>query len=67
MRETTLKEVKNGEFFTFKPNEEPNENIVWVKDGYDRSIKKYICYKWADVNHYAERKGTTTVYVDFTF
>ena len=67
MRQTTIKQLKPGEWFTLKPIEEPNERQVWVRSDYDRSTKKYDVYKWSDINHYSQRKGTTIVYTDFTF
>ena len=67
MTEKLLKDIKVGEYFTLKAIEEPTENQVWVKDSFDRSTKKYDVYKFADVNHFSQKKGTTKVYVGFTF
>lgn len=62
-----LKNLKKGDFFTLKPNEYPSENVVWIRGEYDRSERKYSCYKFADVNHESFRKGTLKVYTDFIF
>lgn len=67
MRQTTIKELKPGDFFTLKPIEEPTDSQVWVRDQYDRSSKKYDVYKWSDINHFSQRKGNTKVWTDFTF
>lgn len=67
MKKVTLKEVKKGEYFTLKPIEEPTYRQVYVRDDYDRVTKKYTYYNFADVNRYGEKKGTTCVYIDFTF
>lgn len=67
MVKTTLKNVKPGEYFTLKPVEEPTEKLVYIREGYDRSTKKYGYSKFTDCNSYNERKGDTVVYIDFTF
>lgn len=67
MIETTLKDIKPGEYFTFKPVEEPSEKLVYVRDGYNRSTKKFGYHKWSDIGHENEKKGTTKVYTGFTF
>ena len=67
MKAILLSKVKKGDYFTFKPIEEPTENQVYVRSEYDRSSKKYEYYKFADVCHYGCRKGNTIVYVDFYF
>lgn len=62
-----LKDVKPGEFFTLKPIPEPKESQVYVRDDYDRSERKYLCYKFNDVNSWRYLKGDRIVYTDFTF
>lgn len=62
-----LKDLKNGEWFTLKPIEEPTEHQVFIKDGYVREEKKYECHYWDDINHFRYLKGTTEVYTDFIF
>lgn len=68
MRQTTLKEIKKGEWFTLKPLEYPKETQVYIKGDYDRGEKKYLCDKWWDcLGDYRILKGSTIVYVDFIF
>lgn len=67
MKSVMLKDVKKGEMFILKPCEYPKESAVYIRDGYDRETKKYDCYKWSDVNHCTQKKGTTMVYIEFTF
>lgn len=67
MIQTTIKDLKKGDFFTMREHEYPNDSQVWVRDEYDRSTKKYCCYKWDDVNHVSLKKGTMKVYADFIF
>lgn len=67
MEKTTLSKLKKGEWFTLKAIESPNEHQVYVKGEYDRSDKKYSVCHWDDINSERFLKGTTTVYVGFTF
>lgn len=67
MKKVLLKELKKGDFFTLKPYEEPEDRKVYVKSDYDRSSKKYCCYKFSDINSETLKKGTTAVYTDFIF
>ena len=65
-----VKELKKGDFFTLKDVTDtafiPN-NIVWVRGEYDRSSKKYECYKYDDVSHFSYFKGDRKVFTEFTF
>ena len=63
----TIKELKKGELFTLKPLDNPKESQVYVRWDYDRTEKKYTCYKWNDINAFRSLKGTTVVYQDFIF
>lgn len=63
----TIKELKKGDYFTFKEIEYPKDSQVWVRGEYDRSSKKYSCYKFNDMNHESFKKGTTKVYTEFIF
>ena len=63
----TVKQLKQGDYFTRRPIAEPKESQVYVRDEYDRETRKYICYKWDDVKHYVLLKGTTEIYTDFIF
>lgn len=67
MEKKTLKEIKNGDLFTLKPIEEPKETQVYIKGDYDRTEKKYNCGKWSDISYSRLLKGSTVVYVNFTF
>lgn len=68
MRQTTIKELKNGEFFTLKDyGEYPDEKRVYIRCEYDRASKKYSCIKFEDINAETFKKGSTVVYTDFTF
>lgn len=67
MRATTISKIKRGEYFTFKPIEEPIINQVYVRGDYDRSIRKYEYYKFADIGAYNFAKRDRIVYVDFFF
>ena len=47
---TTVRDLKKGDWFTKKEINEPKESQVWVRGEYDRESKKYICYRWDDIN-----------------
>lgn len=66
---TTIKELKRGEFFTLKDYGENSvpENSVWIRGEYERTSKKYSCYKFADMNHENFFKGDRIVYTEFEF
>lgn len=64
---TNLKNLKNGEFFTFKDIEYPNDNQIYVKGDYDRSSKTYICYCFGDINKFRSVKANKDVFIGFTF
>ena len=63
----TIRELKKGEFFLVKALENPTENQVYVRGDYDRSQKKYECYKFSDINSIRYFKGDKDIYTDFTF
>lgn len=69
MRETTLKELKKGDFFTLKNygEETTPDSRVYVKGDYIRETKKYEVYKFTDVNSFTEKSGKIKVFTDFTF
>ena len=67
MKETTISQLKKGDFFTLIPIEEPKDSQVYVRDDYVRSTKKYEAYKFEDVNRFRQFKGDTKVYIDFIF
>ena len=37
-----IKNLKKGEYFTFKQIDEPKDRQVWVRDEYDISSKKFL-------------------------
>ncbi len=45
-----LKNLNKGDFFTIGLIESPKSNQVYVKGYYDRTLKKWFCYKFDDVN-----------------
>lgn len=63
----TLKQLKNGDYFTLLNIREPRESQVYIKGDYDRSEKKYCCGIFSDISRYRMLKPTTIVYTDFTF
>ena len=65
--ETTIKALKQGDFFTKKPIENPRENQVFIRGNYDRSTRKYEIGRFDDANYSALMKGTTRVYTDLVF
>ena len=67
MKPVKLKDINKGVWFTRKPIENPKENQVYIKSTYDRTIKKYSCIKYSDINSEIMLKGETIVYIDFTF
>ena len=62
-----LKELKKGEYFTRKAVEYPTEKQVWVRGSYDRSTKKYDCWRFDDVCISTEIPGNKEVFTDFIF
>ncbi len=62
-----IKELQLGDFFTKNPTEHPRESQVWVRGEYDRSERKYECWKFGDINHTAFMKGDLEVHTDFVF
>lgn len=60
MEATTIKQVKKGDYFRLRDDENAP---IWVRSEYNRSTKKYECYKYEDVNHFLECKGERKVYL----
>lgn len=67
MEAKMLKDLKKGQWFTVKPLEEPKESQVFIREDYDRGLKKYMCGKYDDISAYRYFKGDKIVYVDFFF
>lgn len=57
-----ISELKKGDFFKLSEN-----GCVYVRDSYDRSSKKYECYKYDDINAFRYLKGSKEVITDFIF
>lgn len=59
MEKTKIRELTLGEFFRLSDSENAP---VWVRGEYDRSTRKYECYKYDDVNHWSEFCGKRIVF-----
>lgn len=57
----TLDKIKKGEYFTTINVDEPKPKDIWVKDGYDRHEKKYLCHNYANNSRWKYFKGGTIV------
>lgn len=57
-----ISELKKGELFRL-----PNQSVVYVRDKYDRTTKRYSCYKYEDVCFERFFKGDKLVEVDFIY
>lgn len=65
-----LGDLKPGTYFhrtTLKNGELCEHSVVWCRGDYDRSTKKYCCYKFEDVNHSREFRREERVSIEFTF
>lgn len=62
-----LKELKKGTFFTKKPIEYPDEYQVFIRGEYVRSVKKYECTRFVDVNDVQYIRGDKEVFTNFIF
>lgn len=60
---TTIKDLKPGDFFKLSPT----SKTVYIRGTYDRSLRKYECQKYDDVNACQYLRGDRTAYTDFTF
>lgn len=59
MQKIELRKLGRGDLFRLAGNE---DDPVWVRDEYDRSERKYLCYKWDDVNHWTYMRSVRAVY-----
>lgn len=59
MQKIELRKLGRGDLFRLAGNDDAP---VWVRDEYDRSERKYLCYKWDDVNHWAYMRSVRAVY-----
>jgi hypothetical protein len=64
---TTLDNVCNGTFITFKPLDYPADAQVYQKEYYDRSEKKYVCDRWNASSNEKHCKGSKVVYINFNY
>ena len=53
-----VKSIKKGDLFRLIPN-----GPIWVRGEYERSLKKFSCYKYDDVNKETFLKGDRMVYL----
>ena len=59
MQKIELRKLGRGDLFRLAGNDDAP---VWVRDEYDRSERKYLCYKYDDVNHWAYMRRVRGVY-----
>ena len=59
MQKIELIKLGRGDLFRLAGNDDAP---VWVRDEYDRSERKYLCYKWDDVNHWTYMRSVRAVY-----
>lgn len=59
MQKIELRKLGRGDLFRLAGND---DSPVWVRDEYDRSERKYLCYKWDDVNHWTYMRSVRAVY-----
>lgn len=65
-----IRDIPRGEYFvttSISPDETPDERCVWVRGEYNRSSRKYECYKWEDVNHTHEFDGSNGIHRFYFF
>lgn len=67
MIQTTIRQLKRNDFFTFKPKEECQERNVYVRGDYDPRCKKYWYAPYSDIMNERYIKGDRVVYTDFIF
>lgn len=59
MQKIELRKLGRGGLFRLAGNDDAP---VWVRDEYDMSERKYLCYKWDDVNHWSYMRSSRGVY-----
>lgn len=62
-----VRNVKKGEFFTKKAISNPAPHQVWVRGKYDRKLKRYMIYNFADVCYDGTMPADREVFTDFIF
>jgi hypothetical protein len=63
MQTVQLKDVPKGEHFKRKID----AKTIWIRDYYDAGSKTYRCEDADDMNREMFLKGTTMVYIGFTY
>jgi hypothetical protein len=63
MQLTTIKQTKKGEYI----KRTADTNIVYIRGDYNRTLKQYELIRADDVNLVLYRKGSTLVYIGFTY
>lgn len=66
-KQTTVRDLKAGAFFTLRPVEFPRESQVFIRREYDRAERKYWAQRFDDIGAGKYLKPTTPVYTDFIF
>ena len=61
---TPLKLLKKGDFFRLKSS---STGRVLIKGNYDRSLRKYECQYYDDINSWKCLSPATIVYTEFVF
>lgn len=64
MEQRPIRKLRKGELFCLSDHESAP---VWVRGEYIREVKKYITYKYDDVNHERLLSGDKRVIVGFIF
>lgn len=59
MQKIELRKIGRGDMFRLAGNDDAP---VWVRDEYDRSERKFLCYKYDDVNHWSYMRSARGVY-----
>lgn len=57
-----VEKIKNGEFVR-----RPGKKRVYIRQEYDRELKKYLLQAWDDINHWSYVKKGTMLETDFIF
>lgn len=63
----TIRQLKQGDFFTKKPIENPTEKQVFVRGAYDRELRKYEIIRFDDINAVSYMAGSKEIFTDFVF
>ena len=63
MEQVQIKDVKKGDYFRRKPD----AKTVYIRGQYDRTEKDYSCIDDMDINREIFLKGSTKVWVGFTY